>query len=597
MKRFNKIILFVSAILLFNSCKESWLDINVDPSNPTNVVAPIQNRLPWMQHHLLYAHAAAGVRSALITQNLTFIKNTSQQSMSAGWDPIQGMSTTPYQFFFVAVGSNIADLEKAAEAQGAFHYLGAAKVIKAMGFMLMVDWLGEIPYTEALGENISPKFDDGKTIFEGCIRDIDQAIAYFEMTQTAGAPALSAGDSWNGGDVDKWKRLANGLKARWLNNLSKKSIYNPDEILALLDKAPINNATSTVVNHVDVVEPVGDVLFGDPLKASVMFSNMGMNTNFRITKWYEDILTNTSNPSVADPRADKMIPWAQFGSGSIQNKIFKRSKGVDMSSDIRMNAGPITPSFNNSASVLTLNAGTAAERKIARYANYIAGTNSARYGDTLYVSTKSNSIGYNKAANDQYVWADGSSAGTSIFNARPDAPTFVMTYAEMCFIKAEIYFKKGNNTMAFEAYKAGIKAHIDMMNAKLNQYGSVNPSKSPMSAASITNFLENGIGTAGNLTLSKIMTQKYIALSYSHQNWNDMRRNNYNPSIYNGWKVPYEYTVTASAQNKIPQGKYFRRVMQVNHEFNYNAENVKASHPRALNDDIWSQPVWWDIEE
>src|SRR5690606_41360707 len=116
MKRFNKIILFVSAILLFNSCKESWLDVNVDPSNPTNIVAPIQNSLPWMQHHLLYAHAAAGVRSALITQNLTFIKNTSQQSMSAGWDPIQGMSTTHYQFFFVALGSNIAYLEKAAEA-------------------------------------------------------------------------------------------------------------------------------------------------------------------------------------------------------------------------------------------------------------------------------------------------------------------------------------------------------------------------------------------------------------------------------------------------------------------------------------------------
>lgn len=597
MKRFNTIILFLSAILLFNSCKESWLDVNVDPSNPTNVVAPVQNKLPWMQHHLLYAHAAAGVRSALITQNLTFIKNTSQQSMSAGWDPIQGMSTTPYQFFFVAVGANLPDFEKAAEEQGAFHYLGAAKVIKAMGFMLMVDWLGEIPYTEALGENISPKFDDGKTIFEGCIADIDQAIAYFEMTQTAGAPALSAGDSWNGGNVEKWKRLAYGLKARWLNNLSKKSIYKPDEILALLDNAPISNETSTVVNHVDVVEPVGDVLFGDPLKASVMFSNMGMNTNFRITKWYEDILTNTTDPTIADPRADKMIPWAQFGSGSLQNKVFKRSKGVDMSSSIRMNAGPITPSFNNSSSILTLNAGTASERKILPYSNYIAGTNSARYGDTLYVSTKSNSIGYNKAANDQYVWADGSSAGTSIFNARPDAPTFVMTFAEMSFIKAEIYFKKGNTNLAFEAYKAGIKAHIDMMNAKLAQYGSVNPSKSPMRAEDIANFLNNGIGTAGNLTLSKIMTQKYIAMSYSHQNWNDMRRYNYDSTIYAGWKVPYEYTVTASAQNKIPQGQFFRRVMQVNHEFNYNAENVKASHPHALSDDVWSQPVWWDIEE
>src|SRR5690606_2976141 len=129
------------------------------------------------------------------------------------------------------------------------------------------------------------------------------------MTQSPGAPELSAGDSWNAGNIDKWKRLANGLKARWLNNLSKKSIYNPDAILALLDKSPTSNALSTTVNHVDVVEPVGDVIVGDPLKASVIFSNMGMNTNFRITKWYEDILTKGDNPAIEDPRADKMIPW------------------------------------------------------------------------------------------------------------------------------------------------------------------------------------------------------------------------------------------------------------------------------------------------
>ncbi|MNY73823.1 hypothetical protein D3C86_2126960 [compost metagenome] len=67
--------------------------------------------------------------------------------------------------------------------------------------------------------------------------------------------------------------------------------------------------------------------------------------------------------------------------------------------------------------------------------------------------------------------------------------------------------------------------------------------------------------------------------------------------VYPGWKVPYEYTVTSAAQTKIPQGKQFRRVRQVSHEINYNSESLKASHPNALNDDIWSFPVWWDIKE
>src|SRR5690606_3024529 len=124
--------------------------------------------------------------------------------------------------------------------------------------------------------------------------------------------------------------------------------------------------------------------------------------------------------------------------------------------------------------------------------------------------------------------------------------------------------------------------------------GDTGPSKSPMAQAKIDNFLNNGLGTAGDITLAKIMTQKFIALSFSQQNWNDMRRYDFSNSVYPGWSVPYEYTVTAAAQVKIPLGKQFRRVRQVSHEINYNADNLKASHPNALNDDIWSFPVWWD---
>ncbi|MDH5825111.1 SusD/RagB family nutrient-binding outer membrane lipoprotein [Sphingobacterium faecium] len=590
MNKYRKILTLLLVVTLFSSCSKNWLDINVDPNTPSSTVASVKSRLAWIQHYYLYAQGTAGTRANFITQQLTFVNSSGQQSMTAGWNPIAGMSTTPYQFFFVGAGSNFQDMEAKATAESAYHYLGATKAIRAMGFMLMVDWYGEMPYTEALGEAITPKFDDGKTIFEGCLSDIDQAIEYFKMQQPSTATPLSEGDSWNGGDVNKWLKMCYGLKARWLNNLSKKSsLYKPDAILLALENAPLSIGEGTTVSHIDdQADNIGDILFADPVKTSIVFDNAGMNTSTLITKWYEDILTNFDQKGIEDPRADKLLPWAEYGIP----KKFVRSKGVDMQSTIRMNAGPLTSAYNESDVPINNNG-----RTIAPHTWYVNSANNARWGDTVYVSIKSSSKGYDNDASDIYKWKDGVVAASGTFYSRPDAPTHLLGYPEMCFIKAEVLFNKGDKAGAFEAYKSGIKGHIDLMNMKLSTYGNINPSKSPMTDVKIDNFLSNGIGTAGNITLAKIMIQKSIALSFSQQNWNDMRRYDFSNLVYPGWKVPYEYTVTAAAQTKIPQGKQFRRVRQVSHEINYNAENLRASHPNALNDDIWSFPVWWDIKE
>src|SRR5690606_14709923 len=157
-------------------------------------------------------------------------------------------------------------------------------------------------------------------------------------------------------------------------------------------------------------------------------------------------------------------------------------------------------------------------RSVSPHSWYINSTNTDRYADTVYVSMKSSSIGYNKDVSDTYTFADGTVGATGTFYSRPDAPTDLLAYPEICFIKAEVLMRKGDKTGAFAAYKEGIKAHIDLMNVKLRSYGNINPSKSPMAQDKIDNFLNNGIGTANDITMAKIMTQKFIALSYSQQN-------------------------------------------------------------------------------
>ena len=83
-----------------------------------------------------------------------------------------------------------------------------------------------------------------------------------------------------------------------------------------------------------------------------------------------------------------------------------------------------------------------------------------------------------------------------------------------------------------------IKASIELMNEKLkvwvNEDASLAscPSFTPIAQADIDNFLANGIGSSGDLTLGRILTQKRIALLFSVEIWNDMRRYDFNRSLF-----------------------------------------------------------------
>jgi hypothetical protein len=87
------------------------------------------------------------------------------------------------------------------------------------------------------------------------------------------------------------------------------------------------------------------------------------------------------------------------------------------------------------------------------------------------------------------------------------------------------------------------------------------------------------------------------------QNWNDMRRFNYSAGnigsfgvVYRDYKRPYEFTATNVMTGTSPTDitYWMRRFNQSAHESNYNNEQLMASNPLAMQDAIWSDPVWWD---
>ncbi|HVY75972.1 MAG TPA: SusD/RagB family nutrient-binding outer membrane lipoprotein [Puia sp.] len=651
MKKLKYIILGCVLVLGSASCKK-WLDVNTDPDNPNNSSVLIQNRLPWIEHFYQYTSGVSNFRTAC-QAGVYYSNNATANALTTTWIAQTG-NTTPYQQWFVTTASNLNDLYNSAQAKGAYHYMAAADVFHAMGFMLMLDIYGEMPYTQALTANPSPAFDDGKTIYNGCMAKLDEAISLFSKTQDAGAPSLATGDLWNNGDVDKWIKLCWGLKARYMLKLSKKSdLFNADSVLYCLSKGPQSNADNTIGPGYNNSAQT-DYLIGDPVVTNGNWDYAAEGSSTRISQFHYNLLTNMRGSGVTDPRMSKIVPAAMSSvkldaNGQVSSYTWSRSVGVDSygPSTRLVSAGPatiVTPTYTTADKDITyaIADGTAranftaaldmAGRPYTTDGNnvtvtykagsiYVNSTNYLYAGDTAYVNLRSCSLQYgttgiNTITNlNWYPSADAGAAGvvgsTGSFQVRPVSDQEILTYHEMCFIKAEVEMRKGNSGDAYTAYIAGIQAHLNMMQDKLSEwqgggYAAFNPDMAPMDQNDINTYLTSSAVAqgAGDLTMSDIMLQKYIAMGCSIENWNDMRRFDYSTGDVGGFGVIYpgfDRGPLFAGSALYPGGSktdptYWPRrwKLPTTLELNYNLNNALAVNVHANDPSVWSLPVWWD---
>ena len=651
MKNSKYIILGCLLILSSTSCKK-WLDVNTDPNNPNNSTVLVQNRLPWIQHFYCYSAGVTNFRTAC-QAGVYYSATGSANAFSTTWTASTG-NITPYQTWFVEVASNLNDLYNSAKAKGAYHYMGTADVFSALGFMQMLDLYGEMPYTQAISGIANPAFDNGKTIYNGCMAKLNEAIGLFGKTQDAAAPTLALGDMWNNGDVSKWIKLCYGLKARYMLKLSKKSdLYNADSILYCLSKGPQSNADN-------VVQPgfnnstVTDYLIGDPVVTNGNFDYVAYGSSNRISQYYYNLLTNMRGSGISDPRMTKIVPASMSNiqldaTGKVISYAWNRSVGTDFyGPSTRLVKGGATsivaPAYATADTKLTYAIADATDRanfiaaQIAAGRTYttsgnnvtvtykagsifINNTNYLYAGDTAYVTLRSSAMATSgiaaQGATDvswypsTAAFTAGAVASTGSFQIRPVSDQEVLTYHEMCFIKAEVYMRKGDNANAYTAYLAGIQAHLDMMQARLTiwksaGYTATNPDMAPMAQSDITTYLSSAAVAqgAGALTMSDIMLQKYLAMGCSLENWNDMRRFNFSAGNVGGYGVVYPgydrgplfagTSLYTGASKTDPRYWQRRWSLPTTLELNYNSINALAINPHATDPNIWSMPVWWD---
>ena len=229
----NKIFLiFALALVTLASCKESFFDINDNPNNPTREAVEPRLFLPMVlsatakkmavdyrtQAHWMGYWARGGSFGPSIPLENYDITSSFEQNQ---W--VNGNTTVANPLIgWYDIIKDADEMElKAVELNQPF-YAGAAKVIKAIGYMYLVDMYGNVPYSEALKieQFIAPKYDNGQDIYNDLLIQLDTANVIFQSDLEI-TPALRSADVMFQGNTTMWRKLVNTQKLKLLIHMSE----------------------------------------------------------------------------------------------------------------------------------------------------------------------------------------------------------------------------------------------------------------------------------------------------------------------------------------------------------------------------------------
>ena len=266
----KKIILYVAAgLLMLSSCD---LDINENPNYPKGSDVTTDLVLPAAENFI-----ADALGDQMFTYSGFFAQYFDQRPEANQYNN--------YAELHLDEGSNILDRTYRNLFAGAFQDLAdivsrdkntanafACTVLRAWGYQLFVDNVSDAPYTEALGADKvpTPKWDDGKTIMEGVLAELDKAEG------DLGTESITLKDPLMNKNLSQWKGFANALRLR---------IY-----LRMID-AGIDAASYTTKAQALVT---ADKFFADDIKYDVY-----TNAEGQYSPWYGAVFRLKINNYVA----------------------------------------------------------------------------------------------------------------------------------------------------------------------------------------------------------------------------------------------------------------------------------------------------------
>jgi len=487
------VALLAAVALTATACSTDLTGLNVNPNSPsvdtpppagtifTRAVATTGGRYGGAAYQLSMME--------LLAQHIAQVQYVDEDRFSYRVGNIQAFFDQPYY-------TDLMDYEQVrliGKKANDGNVWAPASIMQQLVFQNMTDTWGDIPYSQTLQGltgPLKPAYDQQKDIYYGMLKALTDASAALGT-----GTSLGSADQIFAGDVTKWKKFANALRARMAMRIQKA---DPAKATAELAAAFAQPLMTSNADNARIVWP-GDNVFDNPWAA-----NFATRDDHRISKTLMDVMT-----AYNDPR----IPIYAMPTVADPTKYTGLQNGLD---------NPTANSFFNTTS---------------------------RPGAIFYPGKTA----YGTFGGTGRTW-----------------PTYLMTYAEQCFIQAEAANRGIGGLTSAQAkgfYDAGVTASI-------TQWGGT-------AAQAAAYLADPNVAYAGGATgLTQILTQKWIALfSQGGEAWSDWRRTGVPAQIAPGPKA---------LQTTMP-----RRMQYSVTEQSVNNDNYLAAVARQGADALTTR-MWWD---
>ncbi|SMD46138.1 Starch-binding associating with outer membrane [Aquiflexum balticum DSM 16537] len=288
MKNLSKLNIFLIAlVMVFLASCDNWLDVNENPNNPTD--APIQGLLT----NVVLESTLNVQRAGSITSN--YVQHLASPNPSSSSDIMEPLDFSGTWGSFYGIMSDITDLINKSENLGASHYVAVGQTMMAMNLGLVVDMWGNAPYSEGFTfETVTPKFDDDQQLYAEINALLDQALVNFNQ---ASSVTVRGDDFIFQGNIPRWIKFVNSLKARYMIHMKGKPGYNAGEVLAAVSSGFVGNIDDAKMNFFEQRRNPWEV---------IALNNQNLLLGGWISSQFIEALDGTSYP-IEDPRLPLMV--------------------------------------------------------------------------------------------------------------------------------------------------------------------------------------------------------------------------------------------------------------------------------------------------
>ncbi len=208
MKKINNLIklMFFCGALILVSCETTNLDLTENP----NALTPSQANPDFFMNAVQEDFANFVESFGRTGAEVTRIDNMAGRDYQNAYAPTN--FDAEWSSAYRGMMEDLRLMNILAEEGNLRYHIGMGQVMQAYIMMTLVDFFGDVPYTEALlgSENFNPAADSGESVYAAAIGLLDAAIANF----SGDAAANPQYDFFYDGDWDKWIKAANTLKMK-----------------------------------------------------------------------------------------------------------------------------------------------------------------------------------------------------------------------------------------------------------------------------------------------------------------------------------------------------------------------------------------------